>query len=515
VPLKSGTIINDKYRIVRLVDERGVGAVYEGRRLRGDAPVAIKVLRRKFSADSEWIARFERETAVAARMSSARLARFLDVGVLPDRRRFMVMEYLEGEKLSTRMERELRIAPAVMVDLTLQLLEALHQVHEAGIVHRGISPTSVFLQKMGRLDYVCLLDFGVCKDMTDKLRDITTGQGQLLSAVAYSAPEALTRGSGQADARSDLFSVGVLLYRGISGVAPFPAQDPQELLERLRAGEPMPLSQAAESGVDTMLSDIAQRALERLPDDRFQNADAMSEALCAWQKSRETAHAPLASDPAMDASGKRGQTLRLNMGEVQQRMAEITAALPAATAASVPPAPPAPAPPAPAHVPARPSVAPPLPPVLHVPRAGTAEVVELDDVELDDAPTITKQVNVPELAEMARASLPAEARFSPMARDVTLLDPEETAAYAIPDHPPVSAEADDAGDFADDDLDEKTLTTEAPPEAQLSTRTIRMSIDSVLPGAELPAQEPPTLLHKPAPEAPTLINKRRPPSTPK
>jgi hypothetical protein len=141
--------------------------------------------------------------------------------------------------------------------------------------------------------------------------------------------------------------------------------------------------------------------------------------------------------------------------------------------------------------------------------------VELDDVELDDAPTITKQVNVPELAEMARASLPAEARFSPMARDVTLLDPEETAAYAIPDHPPVSAEADDAGDFADDDLDEKTLTTEAPPEAQLSTRTIRMSIDSVLPGAELPAQEPPTLLHKPAPEAPTLINKRRPPSTPK
>ena len=92
VALLEGTIIGEKYRIIRLIDERGVGAVYEGRRLRGDGRVAIKVLRRKFSADSEWIARFERETMVVARMASARLARFLDVGVLPDRRRFMVME---------------------------------------------------------------------------------------------------------------------------------------------------------------------------------------------------------------------------------------------------------------------------------------------------------------------------------------------------------------------------------------------------------------------------------------
>ncbi len=277
-----GTIISEKYRIVRLVDERGVGAVYEGRMLRGDGRVAIKVLRRKFSEDKEWIARFERETAVAARMSSARLARFLDVGVLPDRRRYMVMEYLEGEKLSTRMERVVHMQPKVMVDLVLQLMEALRQVHEAKIVHRGISPTAVFLQKMGRLDYVCLLDFGVCKDMTDKLRDINTAQGRLLSSVAYSAPEALARGSRQADHRADLFSVGVLLYRGIAAVAPFPAQEPQELLDRLRAGPPMPLSQAADGRVDDVLSDIVQHALERTPEARFQSAEEMADALNAW-----------------------------------------------------------------------------------------------------------------------------------------------------------------------------------------------------------------------------------------
>ncbi len=280
--IDSGTIISEKYRIVRLVDERGVGAVYEGRMLRGDGRVAIKVLRRKFSEDKEWIARFERETAVAARMSSARLARFLDVGVLPDRRRYMVMEFLEGEKLSTRMERVVHMQPKVMVDLILQLLEALRQVHEAKIVHRGISPTAVFLQKMGRLDYVCLLDFGVCKDMTDKLRDINTAQGRLLSSVAYSAPEALARGSRQADHRADLFSVGVLLYRGIAAVAPFPAQEPQELLSRLRSGPPMPLSQAADGAVDGVLSEIVQHALERTPEARFQSAEEMSDALNAW-----------------------------------------------------------------------------------------------------------------------------------------------------------------------------------------------------------------------------------------
>ena len=337
VAINPGTTINERYRIVRLVDERGVGAVYEGRRLRGDGRVAIKVLRRKFSEDKEWIARFERETAVAARMTSARLARFLDVGVLPDRRRYMVMEYLEGEKLSTRMERVVHMPPKIMVDLILQLLEALQQVHEAKIVHRGVSPTAVFLQKMGRLDYVCLLDFGVCKDMTDKLRDINTAQGRLLSSVAYSAPEALARGSRQADHRADLFSVGVLLYRGISCVAPFPAQEPQELLTRLRSGPPMPLSEAAASGVDRALSDIVQRALEREPEARFQSAAEMSEALHAWAlaamavpSARAPASVPLPLHPAPPSAAPstsafpppnvgRGSTLRLPTSELQRR----------------------------------------------------------------------------------------------------------------------------------------------------------------------------------------------------
>ncbi len=330
VAIGAGTVINEKYRIVRLVDERGVGAVYEGRRIRGDGRVAIKVLRRKFSEDKEWIARFERETAVAARMASARLARFLDVGVLPDRRRYMVMEYLEGEKLSTRMERVVHMPPKAMVDLILQLLEALQQVHEAKIVHRGISPTAVFLQKMRRLDYVCLLDFGVCKDMTDKLRDINTAQGRLLSSVAYSAPELLARGSRQADHRADLFSVGVLLYRGISSVAPYPAQEPQELLLRLRSGPPMPLYEAADRGVDRALSDIVQHALERTPEARFQTAAEMSDALNAWMVSALDApiirhapsappSAPRAPSAAPPSSVVRGSTLRLFTSELQRQ----------------------------------------------------------------------------------------------------------------------------------------------------------------------------------------------------
>jgi serine/threonine protein kinase len=280
VLMKPGEVVNGKYRVVRLVDDGGIGAVYECRRIKGDARVAIKVMRGELSTDKTWIAKFDREARAAARIVSPRIARVLEVGGLSHHRKFVVMEFLDGEKLSARLERETRLPPRTMVDLGAQTLEALEAVHDAGFIHRSISPENVFLQRMGRSDYVCLMDFGVAKEVTDQLR-ASTRIGQILHAAAFTAPEAIERGQKAADVRSDLFSVGAVVYRGVSGTFPYPADDAFELVERARLGSPRPVGRTIR-GVDAVLDGILRKSLAYDPNARYQTAREMQEAFVQW-----------------------------------------------------------------------------------------------------------------------------------------------------------------------------------------------------------------------------------------
>src|SRR3954471_20529151 len=134
--LSTGDIIDGKYRIIRLLGEGGMGAVYEGENMRIHRKVAIKVLHAGVAASGESVARFEREAQAAGRIGSEHIVEVLDLGNLPSGDRFMVMEYLDGDSLSKRIQMRGRIAPRDVVGIMTQILEGLGAAHAAGIIHR-------------------------------------------------------------------------------------------------------------------------------------------------------------------------------------------------------------------------------------------------------------------------------------------------------------------------------------------------------------------------------------------
>src|SRR5690349_12480299 len=163
--LSTGDIIEGKYRIVRLLGEGGMGAVYEGENTRIHRRVAIKVLHAAVAAKADVVQRFEREAQAAGRIGSDHIVEVLDLGNLPGGERFMVMEYLEGESLGDRLKRRQRLPPVEVAPVLIQLLEGLIAAHAAGIIHRDLKPDNVFLManKGGQKDFVKVLDFGVSK----------------------------------------------------------------------------------------------------------------------------------------------------------------------------------------------------------------------------------------------------------------------------------------------------------------------------------------------------------------
>src|SRR4051812_2545 len=142
--LQPGDTIEGKYRIVRLLGEGGMGAVYEGENVRIHRRVAIKVLHSSVAVKAEVVQRFEREAQAAGRIGSEHIVEVLDMGNLPEGERYMVMEYLEGESLGDRIKRKLRLAPFEVAHLLHQLLEGLRAAHAAGIIHRDLKPDNVF-----------------------------------------------------------------------------------------------------------------------------------------------------------------------------------------------------------------------------------------------------------------------------------------------------------------------------------------------------------------------------------
>jgi serine/threonine-protein kinase len=195
----------------------------------------------------------------------------------------MVMEYIDGESLMQRMRARERFTAAELAPIAIQLLEGLAAVHLADIVHRDLKPANVFLARTETGgDFVKILDFGVCK-MSRVDAGTSTGVGDLLGTLSYMSPEQLEHGPKKLDGRADLYAVGVMLYRGLSGRMPFQAKNVAQLLSELRAGRAPPIEQAVE--VDDAFAAIVNRATEWDPKARYQTAAAFQAALVEWVSS--------------------------------------------------------------------------------------------------------------------------------------------------------------------------------------------------------------------------------------
>ena len=267
--------IAGRFRIEREIGTGGMGTVYLATHLDLERPVAVKIIRREFAGDADVADRFLREARTMAKLRHPNAAMIFDAGNLPDGRHFIVMEYVEGETLSQTLNREGRFTFSKAVSIATQICDVLEEAHRIGIVHRDLKPSNILLGHRG----VCVLDFGVAKVLASSAESTathaSTGSGQLIGTPRYMSPEQCL--GQRVGARSDLYSLGVLVYEMLAGRPPF--VDPlQSALLVKQATAPAPPLPRLRQDIPRSLALAVHSLLAKRPEDRPRTA-AMAKTL--------------------------------------------------------------------------------------------------------------------------------------------------------------------------------------------------------------------------------------------
>lgn len=290
--LELGQTIDGKYRIVRLIGEGGMGAVYEGENVRIRRKVAIKLLHTGVASNAEMVQRFEREAQVAGTVGNDHILEILDLGALPNGDRYMVMEFLEGETLTDRIKARTRLQATDAVNIVRQMLTGLEAAHGAGIVHRDLKPDNIFVlrSKAGVKDFVKIIDFGISKFTEHGASTRMTRTGALMGTPHYMAPEQAT-GSTEIDRRTDIYAVGIILYEAVTGRVPFQAETFNQLLFEIALARITPARQIVPE-LDAAIDSIIMKASARDPAQRFQTCAEFSAALDNWERTGSAVSLP-------------------------------------------------------------------------------------------------------------------------------------------------------------------------------------------------------------------------------
>ena len=300
-----GETLNGKWRLDRLIDVGGMGAVYEATHRNGRR-AALKLLHTQYAANVEVRQRFLREGYVANKIDHPGAVAILDDDVSEDQCPFLVMELLEGESLSamlTRLGGRLRVPEAL--GIAGQVLEVLEAAHENGVVHRDIKPGNVFITRTG---HTKLLDFGLARVRGGGTSHTPTAVGIVMGTAGYLSPEQARGQPDQVDARSDLFAVGAVLYRAVSGVR---IHEGDNALEMTFAAmqTPAPSFATVFPEATASLVHAVDRALAFEKEARWPSARLMREALrTAYQDELRVRPHP-AGPPAQPAVKDREETL--------------------------------------------------------------------------------------------------------------------------------------------------------------------------------------------------------------
>ncbi|WP_438004298.1 serine/threonine-protein kinase [Sorangium sp. So ce321] len=289
---REGALIAGKLRLERPLASGGMGAVWVARHLLLDTDVAVKFINTEGDAPGSLRARFLQEAKASLRIKSPHVVQVLDYGV-EEGTPFMVMELLEGEDLRAHLERAGRLSLEATYQLLAPLGRALRRAHSIGLVHRDLKPSNIFLARCGDEVIVKVLDFGIAKQVQEQPPSAMTTSSVIIGSPRYMSPEQV-RAAKQLDHRSDLWSMGVIVYEALTGRTPFEDDTLGGLIIAICA-EPWPLPSALVPALGAGVDRFMARALERDPAARFQSADEMIDAFATLVGARP----PMRSESAL------------------------------------------------------------------------------------------------------------------------------------------------------------------------------------------------------------------------
>lgn len=304
-------IIAGRFKIECEIGTGGMGTVYRAIHLGLERPVAVKIIRSEFATDRDVTDRFLREARTMAKLRHPHAAMIFDAGSLPDGRQFIIMEYVEGETLSQALAREGRFTPSRAVSIAMQICDVLDEAHRIGIVHRDLKPSNIILSERG----VCVLDFGVAKVLASSaeltVNHASTGSGQLVGTPRYMSPEQCL--GQRVEARSDLYSLGVLLYEMLAGRPPFIDPLQTALLVKQATAAPPPLPKLCQN-VPRSLSMAVHTLLAKRPEDRPRTAAITKDMLQRSLVQPERTLPDVEPLSAMVAAANTGRSILFRVG---------------------------------------------------------------------------------------------------------------------------------------------------------------------------------------------------------
>ena len=264
-----GETLRGTYRVLSVLDQGGMGLVFEAEHIRLRRKVAVKVLARHLVSDEQALARFNREAEIISQLVHPNIVQILDFDTTEQAEPYIVMELLKGESLSGRLERDGCLPIAEAARIAHQVASGLFAAHQASIVHRDLKPANIFLTEIpGQGLLVKLLDFGISKRMG--VGRSLTGEFDVLGTPDYMAPEQALGKTASVDHRGDQYALAVIAFEMLSGQTPFSGTDLMDVLQKVVSTEAPPVERFAPH-VSGSISAVLKRGLSKEPDDRFAN----------------------------------------------------------------------------------------------------------------------------------------------------------------------------------------------------------------------------------------------------
>ena len=276
-----GRVIAERFRIVSLIARGGMGKVYKAEQAPLGRSCAIKVLNPNYNgdADPEFHRRFFREASITSRITHPNSVTIFDYGKTEDEIYYMAMEYLEGQTLHHALREVGTMHEDRVGRIAQQICRALREAHTLDVIHRDLKPANIFLSKHGDdEDFVKVLDFGLVKHLSERPEEQLTQTGLFMGSPKYMAPEQIQ--GGQVDARTDVYSLGIMMYEMLAGKVPFERPSSVNIL-MAHVGEPPPPMRAVHPNIviSPNFEELVMRCIAKDPNERYTTMDAVLQAI--------------------------------------------------------------------------------------------------------------------------------------------------------------------------------------------------------------------------------------------